>query len=68
MKYKNSGWGGKRVGAGRKKAAHPVVAYSVDITHAQAELLKTWGGGDMSAGLRWLVDAAEVLVRKVRRG
>jgi hypothetical protein len=56
---------GRSPGAGRKKQA-PIFSYSVDITHAQAELLRLWGNGDISAGLRWLVDAAEIFVRPCR--
>ena len=65
MKKKNT-HGGKRAGAGRKKLESPMATYSVRITHAQAALLKAWGGGDLSAGLRWLVDAAEILVARTR--
>lgn len=65
MKSKKTvGWGGSRRGAGRKRAADVLVTYNVHITCAQAELLKKWGGGDVSAGLRWLIDAAELWVRK----
>ena len=56
--------GGRRVGAGRKKATDPIVTYSVKITNTQAKLLKVWGGGDISAGLRWLIDIADMFVRK----
>ena len=58
--------GGSRPGAGRKRTADPVVRshYGVDITHAQAEFLKLLGGGDLSAGLRWLVEAARPMVRR----
>ena len=63
----NNGHGGKRPGAGRKKATDPLATYHVDITPAQASLLKGWGGGDISAGLRWLIDAASILVRKPTR-
>ncbi len=58
--------GGRRAGCGQKPkyGGGALVIYSVKITHAQAELLKEWGGGDISMGLRWLVDTAEVLVRR----
>ena len=65
MAKKKDKRGGKRPGAGRKKSNDPIVTYSVKITHAQAELLKKWGGGDLSAGLQWLVDAADILIRRV---
>lgn len=54
--------GGRRPGAGRKKKDSAREKYNVYITPRQAELLKMWGGGDISAGLRWLVDAAEPLI------
>ena len=65
MKHYKSTHGGKRIGAGRKPSG--IVDYHVRITKHQAALLKTWGGGDLSAGLRWLVDAAVVIVRKAQR-
>lgn len=61
---KRKGRGGKRLGAGRKKSTDPIVTYSVDITHSHAELLKKWGGGDVSAGLRWLVDTVKIFINK----
>lgn len=64
----SNGHGGKRPGAGRKNTKIPLVAYSVDITHAQAELLKQWGGGNISAGLRWLIDVAELWIRNETTG
>ena len=64
MRKKIVGRGGRRIGSGRKKKLDPIVTYSVDITIEQAELLKRWGGGDVSAGLRWLIEAANVFVHK----
>ena len=58
--------GGKRTGSGRKRKHDPVVTYSVHITAAHASLLKEWGGGNISAGLRWLVDAASILIHKIK--
>ena len=57
--------GGRRAGAGRKKKA-PLIDYSVHITAAHASLLKEWGGGDISAGLRWLIDASSIFVQKIK--
>lgn len=54
--------GGRRPGAGRKPTKGPTVRYALDVSHRHAELLRAWGGGDMSAGLRWLIDAAAPLV------
>lgn len=56
--------GGKRAGAGRKKHPEVLLIYSAKLTPKQARLAKMWGDGNMSAGLRWLIDAAEILVRK----
>ena len=57
--------GGKRKGAGRKKSG--IVKYQVLIRREQAALLKRWGGGDRSAGLRWLIDVAAPLIAKAIR-
>lgn len=40
--------------------------HCVYLNDAQVELLRRWGGGQISPGLRWLIDAAEGLV--VRKG
>ena len=66
--------GGKRTGAGRKRTDLPIERNPktkhlkprcVYITDQQAKLLRMWGHGDMSAGLRWLIDSAELLVHKI---
>lgn len=66
-KTKQPTWGGKRAGAGRKKSdaksINTITIYSVHITGKQAALLKKWGGGDLSAGLRWLVNTAQALIQ-----
>lgn len=49
---------------GRKPNDPPTKAYCVHITEEHSKLLRMWGRGDMSAGLRWLIDAAAVMVRK----
>ena len=59
---KRGGNGGKRAGAGRKRVNAPRVTYAVDVTPQQAGLLKMWGGGDVSDGVRWLVDNAAPLI------
>lgn len=52
--------GEKRSGAGRKKGnAHP---RCVCLTDAQCKLLRMWGRGSLSAGLRWLIDQAALVV------
>lgn len=63
MRAKKGGHGGRRPGSGRKPIyGEPIVPYSVRITRGQAELLSMWGGGDVSAGLRWLIAAAQPMV------
>lgn len=54
----------RRAGAGRKPLVPPRHTYQVRLTLEQAMLLIRWGGGDLSAGLRWLVDAAAPLIRQ----
>ena len=56
--------GGKRTGAGRKRADPPTRKRYVALTDEQARLLRMWGRGDLSLGLRWLIDAAVPLLRK----
>jgi hypothetical protein len=56
--------GGKREGAGRKRHVPPLKPHYVALTEDQAKLLRMWGRGDLSAGLRWLVEVAELLVRR----
>lgn len=58
----------RRAGGGRKRNDPPTRAHHVTMTDAQATLLRKWGRGDLSAGLRWLVDAAELLVRRADGG
>ena len=56
--------GGRRKGAGRKPRSDPLALYSVRISRAQVKLLRAWGGGDLSAGIRWLIDAAAPVVKR----
>ena len=56
--------GGKRAGAGRKKHNPPLRKTYVGITDEQARLLRMWGRGDLSAGLRWLIIVAEPFIRR----
>lgn len=58
------GRGGKRKGAGRPRSDPPTVSQSMRLTIEQIRLLRQWGRGDASAGLRWLIDQAKHLVRK----
>ena len=34
------------------------------MTDDQAALVRKWGRGDLSAGLRWLIDSAAALILK----
>lgn len=64
-KKRKGKWGGARPGSGPKpKHGSLPVTYSVRLTVAQAELVKQWGGGDLSAGMRWLIEAASLWVIK----
>lgn len=56
--------GGKRAGAGRKPSIPPRKRLGVYITEEQAKLLRMWGRGDLSAGLRWLIDMSVSVVRR----
>lgn len=58
--------GGKRSGAGRKKSDPPTRARCVYLTDKQVKLLRMWGRGDVSAGLRWLIEAASPLITRSR--
>lgn len=63
---KKGGWGGKRPRSGPKpKHGSATAIYSVRLSPEQVALLRTWGGGDLSAGLRWVIDMAEARVRRV---
>ena len=59
---KSSNHGGRRTGAGRKRHVPPLRCRHVCITDEQAQLLRMWGRGDLSAGLRWLIEAAAPFV------
>lgn len=49
---------------GRRPNNPPCKRYGVYMTEAQAKLLRMWGHGDVSAGLRWLIDTSALLVKK----
>lgn len=57
--------GGKRPGAGRKAHVPALKKCCLTLTDAQRKLLRKWGRGDMSAGLRWLIEAAQPWVIKL---
>lgn len=60
------GMKGKKTG-GRKKLNPPVKQRCIMLTDEQCKLLRMWGRGDLSAGLRWLISAAAPLIRKVEK-
>lgn len=60
-----AGKGGKREGAGRKRHVPPLKKRYVGITEEQEKLLRMWGKGDVSAGLRWLINTAAPLIKRV---
>jgi hypothetical protein len=53
--------GGKREGAGRPRG-EPSMICTFYLTKSQIDLLKKWGGGNASAGLRWLIDQASKMI------
>lgn len=54
--------GGKRSGAGRPKHIPPLKEITVSLTDAQIKLLRMWGRGCVSEGLRWLINTASPLI------
>ena len=52
---------------GRKPSDPPLKRRCVNIGDAQLKLLRLWGRGDVSAGLRWLIEAAAPLISKVSK-
>ena len=49
---------------GRKPNNPPTKARCVHLTDNQVKLLRQWGRGDVSAGLRWLIETAALMVRR----
>lgn len=56
--------GGKREGAGRPPNDPPCHGVRLYITEEQVKLLRMWGRGDVSAGLRWLIDVVAPTIVK----
>ncbi len=50
--------GGKRKHAGRKAPEKPLKLRSVRLNDDEVSLLKMWGAGDMTAGIRGLIAKA----------
>lgn len=59
---RKGGWGGARPGSGPKRREGPFIRHTVLLTDEQVEMLREWGGGDLSRGLRWLMASAAPLV------
>jgi hypothetical protein len=59
--------GGSRTGAGRKRHVPPLKKRCVAMTDKQARLLRMWGKGDLSAGLRWLIDRAATMIQHAEK-
>lgn len=55
----------KPLGSGRKKLVPAVKARCICLTDEQVRLLRMWGRGDVSAGLRWLIEAAAPMIFRV---
>ena len=51
-------------GGGRRKMNPPTKPHTIRITIEQAKLLRMWGRGDMSLGLRWLIETARLVIAK----
>lgn len=49
---------------GRKKHIPPLVRRHLRVTDEQIKLLRMWGRGDASVGLRWLIEQAKHVVRR----
>ncbi len=50
---------------GRPRHDPPLKKICIRMTDEQVKLLRMWGRGDVSAGLRWLIEAAAPMIRKV---
>ncbi len=61
-KLNQSRRGGTRKGAGRPPHDPPLKLHGFRLTDAQMKLLRMWGKGDASAGLRWLIEASKGLI------
>lgn len=50
---------------GRPRNDPPTRQRSLFLTDEQCRLLRMWGRGDMSAAVRWLIDNAVLVIRRV---
>ena len=58
-----AGKGGRTPGAGRKRHVPPLKEYHIGLTEEQAKLVRMWGRGDLSAGLRWVISTSALMIR-----
>jgi hypothetical protein len=63
----NSGNGKRGKKLGRRPHNPPLKPHCIQLTEDQAKLLRMWGRGDLSAGLRWLIEAAAPMVGKPKK-
>lgn len=57
--------GSKRAGPGRPRNDPPTKPRKFHLTDEQIKLLRLWGRGDASAGLRWLIDTAKHMIVRI---
>lgn len=48
----------------RKRHIPPLKKRNINLTDEQCKLVRSWGRGDLSAGLRWLITAAAPLIKR----
>ncbi len=56
--------GGKRKGAGRKPHDKLHLICSMYALPEHIKDLKMWGGGNLSAGFKWLMEVAKPFIRR----
>lgn len=56
MTAKKPTHGGKRKNSGRKKIDEPLKVRAVRLSDEDVAILKSWGHGDMSKGIRGLIE------------
>ena len=50
---------------GRKKEVTPTKRRCVKLSDEHMRLLRMWGRGNASAGLRWIIEVSKLVVRRV---
>lgn len=59
--------GGSRKGAGRRADDPPTRQRCIRLSEEHVKLLRMWGRGDLTAGIRWLIEVAAPLVHKKKK-